>query len=180
MSTNNKDLATQDILNNALSNLDTKQLSALSEKAAEEALKIQAQEIDRNSLELRSRKEAEDHVETFNDLLKDGKISHEVVTKSATATGSRTITSRSGTATVKSACFVATSAFEDINHSTVEELRIWRDSRLRKHAAGQKFIIWYYKKGPELAVWLNKHPKLKPIVRYVLNSFVKLVRIKKN
>lgn len=176
MEENNKELVTKDLLNNALSNLDEKQLKAISEKASLEALEIQKQELNRNSLEVRSRKEAEDHVDTFNELSKDGRIAHEVVTKSTTATGTRTITSRSGAATAKSACFVATCAFEDINHSTVDQLRGWRDSSLRKYTLGQKFIVWYYRKGPVMAEWLDRHPKLKPLVRKVLNLFVKLVR----
>ncbi|MUH98446.1 hypothetical protein GNP63_18130 [Aliivibrio fischeri] len=174
----NKELITKDILNNALANLDAKQMNALSEKAAQEALQIQKQEVNRDSLEIRSRKEAEDHVDTFNELSKDGRIAHEVVTKSTTATGSRTITSRSGAATAKSACFVATSAFEDNNHSTVDDLRIWRDASLRKHRAGQKFITWYYKNGPQLASWLDNHSQFKPLVRRFLTMFVNVIKNK--
>ncbi|MCI5137316.1 MAG: hypothetical protein D3922_02605 [Candidatus Electrothrix sp. AR1] len=176
---NKKDLATKNILNNALANLDNEQLKAISEKASFEALELQKQEVNRNSLEIRSRKEAEDHVDIFNGLSKNGRVAHEIVTKSTTATGSRTITSRSGAATAKSACFVATCAFEDINHSTVEGLRNWRDSTLRKYTLGQKFILWYYKQGPHMANWLDKHPKLKPVVRKTLNLFVKLINVRR-
>ncbi|EJE8676214.1 hypothetical protein M5236_004975 [Vibrio parahaemolyticus] len=178
MEKNKKELATKDILNNALANLDDEQLKAISEKASLEALEIQKQEVNRNSLEIRARKEAEDHVDTFNELSKDGRVAHEIVTKSTTATGSRTITSRSGAATAKSACFVATSAFEDNSHSTVEHLRYWRDNSLCKYAYGQKFIVWYYKEGPKMAQWLDNHPKLKPLVRNVLNTFVQIVSVR--
>lgn len=173
-----KELITRDILNNALANLDEEQVKAISAKAAEEALEIQKKEVDRDSKEIRSRKEAEDHVDTFNELSKEGKVAHEVVTKSATATGTRTITSRSGAATAKSACFVATCAFEDFDHPTVDELRYWRDDCLRKYKVGQWFIAWYYKNGESLASWLNKRPVLKPYVRKALSCFVSAVRPK--
>lgn len=172
-----KELATKNILNNALANLDNEQLKAISEKASFEALELQKQEANRNSLAIKSRKEAEDHIDTFNELSKDGRVAHEIVTKSTTATGSRTITSRSGAATAKSACFIATCAFEDINHSTVDELRNWRDSTLCKYTLGKKFILWYYKQGPEMANWLDNYPKLKPVVRNALNLFVQLINI---
>lgn len=176
MENQNKGLITRDILNNALANLDKEQVKAISAKAAEEALSIQKTEIDRDSKEIRSRKEAEDHVDTFNELSKDGRVAHEIVTKSSTATGTRTITSRTGTATAKSACFVATCAFEDVNHPTVDELRFWRDDRLRKYQAGRWFITWYYKNGESLALWLNKRPALKPYVRNILNYFVSIIK----
>lgn len=175
----NKALVTSDILGNALANLNEEQIKNISVKAAEEALNIQKREVDRDSLEIRSRKEAEDHVDTFNELNKDGKVAHEVITKSTTATGTRTITSRSGTATAKSACFVATSAFEDFDHPTVDELRFWRDDSLKKHKAGQWFITWYYKNGESLALWLDKRPNLKPYIRNTLSAFVAVVRPKK-
>lgn len=179
MKNQNKQLVTNDILSNALANLDAKQISVLSEKAAYEALEIQKQEVNRDSLEIRSRKEAEDHVATFNELAKEGRVAHEVVTKSSTATGTRTITSRSGTATAKSACFVATSAFEDFDHPTVDELRLWRDDSLRHYKAGQWFITWYYENGETLAKWLDKNPRLKPFVRHSLSRFVSVARAKK-
>jgi hypothetical protein len=173
-----KELVTSDILGKALANLNEEQIKTISAKAAEEALNIQKREVDRDSLEIRSRKEAEDHVETFNELHKDGKVAHEVITKSTTATGSRTITSRSGTATAKSACFVATSAFDDFDHPTVDKLRLWRDASLKKYKAGQWFITWYYKNGESIAFWLDKRPNLKPYIRNILSTFVAIVRPK--
>jgi len=171
-----KQITAKDILNTALQNLDSEQIKVLRTKAAEEALNIHSREMNRDSLEIRSRKEAEDHVATFNDLTKEGRVAHEVVTKSATATGTRTITSRSGTATAKSACFIATSAFNDINHDTVSELRYWRDVSLIKYKYGRAFIKWYYKNGPTMANWLDHHSQFKPLIRSTLNMFVKLIR----
>lgn len=172
-----KQLTAEDVINTALQNLNSEQLAALRAKAAEEAINIHITETNRDSLEIRSRKEAEDHVQTFNELTKEGRVAHEVVTKSTTATGTRTITSRSGTATAKSMCFVATSAFNDINHNTVSDLRSWRDNTLRNYKTGRHFIRWYYKNGPSLANWLDRHPQLKPAIRLLLNLFVKLVKL---
>lgn len=71
-------------------------------------------------------------------------------------------------------CFVATSAFNDIHHPIVEELRCYRDEVLAKTITGRKFIYYYYKHGWRLANILDRLSFLKPGVRYFLSLCVRL------
>jgi hypothetical protein len=69
---------------------------------------------------------------------------------------------------VSGKCFVATAAFEDAAHPTVEELRQFRDRRLLRSDAGLRFIMYYLKNSPRWAAWLESHPQFKRPTRYGL------------
>jgi hypothetical protein len=174
-----KRVAPADLLNAPMENLSDQQIRQLSEVAAKEAIELRKRELERDSLEIRSRKEAEDHVQTFNDLDRESRNAHEVITKSKTATGDRTITSRSGAARIKSPCFVATAAFGGDRHSTVANLRKWRDEELIRHTCGRRFVNWYEINGPRAADWLNANASLKPIVRVLLNAISVVLTLKR-
>src|SRR4030042_1591762 len=62
-------------------------------------------------------------------------------------------------------CFIATAAYGTAMSADIGALRVFRDRALRKISVGNKFIQWYYLKGPKYARWLLSHPKWKPIVR---------------
>ena len=65
-----------------------------------------------------------------------------------------------------SSCFIATAATGDINHSSVIQLRHFRDSVLLNYPLGQKFIEEYYKYSPALADKLRKNYILKKFTYY--------------
>lgn len=68
-----------------------------------------------------------------------------------------------------SSCFVATVAFEG-DAPELEAFRAYRDDILRKTALGRLFIRGYYRYGPGLAIWIERHPAVKRSVRGVLTE----------
>ena len=72
-------------------------------------------------------------------------------------------------------CFIATSAFESVYALEVQQLRFFRDHRLKKYAWGRHFTKWYYRTSPKLACLLDKHPWAKPAVRGLLRLLIKCV-----
>ncbi|AHZ85533.1 hypothetical protein Bb109J_c3500 [Bdellovibrio bacteriovorus] len=72
-------------------------------------------------------------------------------------------------------CFIATSAFENPAAFEVMQLRAFRDTQLRTHIWGRKFIAVYYRYSPHIACLLDKHSWLKPSVRAALRVLIKCV-----
>ncbi|MFN7728872.1 MAG: CFI-box-CTERM domain-containing protein [Bdellovibrio sp.] len=72
----------------------------------------------------------------------------------------------------KGGCFVATSAFENSAAPEVLILRNWRDESLRNSILGQAFIWFYYRISPPIAWFLDKNPRLKPVVRKSLRLLI--------
>jgi curved DNA-binding protein CbpA len=74
-----------------------------------------------------------------------------------------------------SSCFVATAAYGSPLMAELDYLRFWRDNYLRKSVLGRKFIIFYYRFGPNLAIpvthssFLKKHTQklIKKIIQYI-------------
>lgn len=67
-------------------------------------------------------------------------------------------------------CVVATWAFEDEDALEVERLRRFRDQVLTKFAWGDRFIHFYYLRGPEIARMLERLPFGKKMVRFFLRK----------
>jgi hypothetical protein len=65
-------------------------------------------------------------------------------------------------------CFVATAAFNDQDHPTVDQLRRVRDERLVKTKLGRSFVEFYYTHGELLAKVVNLFPSIKPTIRLML------------
>lgn len=165
-------LASNNILDRALQNLSKDQIETLSGKAAEEALRLQAKNREQLLDSQTARVETQDHIEAFNDLGKDGRMTrHTIKSKMKTGSGDREIESKSG-----AACFVATSAFNSEDHPTVIFLRQYRDSRLLTTSSGRKFVIWYYTAGPKIAAILDFLPAAKPLVRFCLKILTDFLR----
>lgn len=72
-------------------------------------------------------------------------------------------------------CFVATSAFQTPTAFEVQFLRIYRDQTLKTSYWGRKFVWFYYRISPSIAVFLDRHPRFKPLVRAVLRFVIKCV-----
>lgn len=68
-------------------------------------------------------------------------------------------------------CFVVTAASGAIDSDSVHYWRILRDKYLDRVG----FSSWYYKNGPSLAAWLNKHEKLKPAANFVFTWSAKSI-----
>lgn len=77
----------------------------------------------------------------------------------------------------KGKCFVATAAFEDADHPTVTDLRLFRDVILEQSSFGRLFVRSYNQFSPPLADWLQNQRPLKPAVRAMLRPVALLARI---
>lgn len=73
----------------------------------------------------------------------------------------------------KKGCFVATAAFNNQDHPTVEQLRKIRDLRLAQTRCGREFIHFYYAHGQLLAKVVNQIPSIKPVIRLILTVLAK-------
>jgi hypothetical protein len=71
-------------------------------------------------------------------------------------------------------CFVATVAFGE-GAPQLAVLRRWRDTSLLHHAPGRRFVRWYYRHGPALAVRVQARPWLRAATRAALDSVVTLL-----
>jgi len=160
------------LIDNALANLNQEQAQALSVKAADEALMLEVQMRKQNIEYVTGRKVVEDHIETFGMLEKQGRLTRQVVDSTIkTGAGEMRITSKSG-----ATCFVATATYGDVDHPNVRFLRAWRDGYLAHTEGGRRFIDWYWRNGPKLAVWVTRYPVLKRCSRGGLNLLVALIR----
>jgi len=72
-------------------------------------------------------------------------------------------------------CFIATSAFESVYAIEVQQLRFFRDHKLKSHSWGRVFVRLYYKYSPRIACTLDKHSWAKPALRAVLRALIKCV-----
>lgn len=83
-------------------------------------------------------------------------------------------TSRVLWVTTPGACFVATVAFGE-GAPELDVLRGFRDEVLARHAAGRRFIDWYYRDGPALAEFVSARPLLRRATRLVLSGITRLL-----
>lgn len=74
-----------------------------------------------------------------------------------------------------SKCFVATVCFGEAAWQT-HVLRAWRDEVLVQHAAGRRFVRWYYRRGPALARAVAQRPWLQCIATRVVNAVARSVQ----
>lgn len=74
-------------------------------------------------------------------------------------------------------CFIATAAFDDGCHPTVDQLRAFRDKVLIKSSLGRIFVQKYYSYSPAAALWLERHPRFKFPARLLLSTIARTLRI---
>lgn len=157
-----------EILNLATANLSNQEIASLRKKALQEKLRLEVDAQERAIKYQDGRKLAEDHVDTFNMLNKDGKLnSQKVVTNIETGAGNMRLESKSGPT-----CFVATAAYGNANHQDVIFLRKFRDQILTKHTLGRLFIATYWKIGPYLAIAVNKNKLLRSFTRAIISKMI--------
>ncbi len=68
----------------------------------------------------------------------------------------------------RNTCFIATSAYGDVENTHVKVFRKFRDEFLLKNHLGRVFVSWYYSWSEQGAAWLDTHSSLKPFVRAAL------------
>ena len=66
-------------------------------------------------------------------------------------------------------CFVATLVFGEAPETRV--LRRFRDQVMRPRPLGRGLIALYYRSGPKVCGFLERRPRLRPIVRWMLSGF---------
>jgi len=64
----------------------------------------------------------------------------------------------------------------DYNHTIVKEFRSFRDYVLKENQLGSKFIKWYYKEGPKLADFIERHYLYRFAARIALTFVAQIVR----
>src|SRR5690606_16243865 len=74
------------------------------------------------------------------------------------------------------ACFIATAAYGGKHVAEVETLRAFRDRFLLPHAVGRWLVRGYYAASPKAARLIERHPRLKPVVRAALAPLVLVAR----
>jgi hypothetical protein len=159
------------LIEQSLGRLSPEQTETLVAKAAEEALRLEAKSREQNMDYVVGKKAVEDHIDTFAMLDKSGKLTRQsVVSDVKTGAGNMRIESKSG-----ATCFVASTVFEDPNHTVVMQLRAFRDTRLVSTKAGRGFINWYWRVGPKLAVVVGNSELLKGVCRFALRQLAHAV-----
>ena len=168
------DIKSGGILTTAIANLSSAQNQELLNTAANEALGLEVIKEKMQINHYAGQTGINSHINTFNTMDKSGKTNrHKVKSKIKTASGTMEIESKSG-----AACFVATVAYSDENHPSVEYLRQFRDSALIKSKQGQKFIMWYYTNGPFIADFIAPKKGLIRITRVFLNIVVTILKFR--
>ncbi|MFG0748212.1 tetratricopeptide repeat protein, partial [Acinetobacter ursingii] len=74
-------------------------------------------------------------------------------------------------------CFIATAAFGTPVAYEINELRYWRDTTLSKNIYGIVFIKIYYKVSPSIASLIATRPKVKKVIRKLLQPIIRQVRL---
>jgi hypothetical protein len=76
----------------------------------------------------------------------------------------------------KSACFIATAAYQDPDHPMVQQLRFVLDEILSRSRPGRGFTAWYYRNGPRLASVVRPRPALRLTARAILTPIARSVQ----
>jgi hypothetical protein len=161
------------LITQAMGRLSEDQARNLMSKAGEEALRLEVQKREQDMQYDLGRRTAEDHVEAFDMLNKNGRTTRQTVTSNIrTGAGNMRIESKSG-----ATCFVASVAYDDPNHPDVMYLRWIRDNKLNHSQVGRKFVAWYWRNGPKLAEFVKKYPHLCSASRSCIGGFVILTRV---
>ena len=78
--------------------------------------------------------------------------------------------------TSQKSCYVATLAYQDIDHPKVEYLRNYRDNRLSKTEFGKKIIKLYYQCSPKIVEFLRPHKKINKQIRNGLDFLILILK----
>lgn len=73
-------------------------------------------------------------------------------------------------------CYIATLAYQNIDHPQVEYLRKFRDDKLNDIYIGRAFIKFYYKYSPQLVKLLGNKTFTNYILRKLIDLLIKILR----
>lgn len=168
----NNGLNSGSIIEQSLGNLNEQQARNLMTKAAEEGLRLEVKNREQNMDYILGKKAAEDHIDTFSMLEKQGKLTRQSVRSDIkTGAGNMHIESKSG-----ATCFVASVAYGDPNHPDVIFLRSFRDNTLSHSKIGQKFIKWYWTNGPRISKIVEKSFIFRKTAKLIISRIIKLLK----
>jgi len=166
-------LSSGSLIEQAVRGLSEEQAKNLMVVAAEKVLDLEVKAREQLIDHEFGRKSAEDHVELFNNLDKQGKMTRQhIVSDIKTGAGNMRIESKSG-----ATCFVASVAYDDPNHPDVMLLRWYRDNMLCYSTLGRRFIDWYWRCGPKLAKVVGRSLILRRGTRFGIAQIVRLLRV---
>jgi tetratricopeptide (TPR) repeat protein len=74
------------------------------------------------------------------------------------------------------ACYIATMAYGDYDHSQVRILRRYRDEVLARSFLGRAFIRVYYTTSPYLVTVLTNKKNINSIIRRLLDKWIKVIK----
>jgi hypothetical protein len=161
------------LIEQSVRNLSKDQLQALGTQAGEELIKLEIKQREQQLDYITGKKVAEDHVDTWNMLNKEGKTTGvKMVSEIKTGAGNMKIENRSG-----ATCFVATATYQREDHPNVEFLRTYRDTVLASSSTGRKFIAWYWQYGPSLAKYVTNSSLLRSFSKISISAVVFIVRL---
>lgn len=72
-------------------------------------------------------------------------------------------------------CFIATAAYGTPLAVEINELRVWRDTKLTTYFFGRKFIKYYYRLSPPVANFISKRQRLRACIRFILKPIIIIV-----
>jgi hypothetical protein len=160
------------LIDQSVRSLNQEQIQTLGSKAAEEMIRLEVKQREINLEYVAGKKSSEDHIETWNMLGKNGKLTRQSVTSDIkTGAGNMRIESKSG-----ATCFVATASYMDPAHPDVIFLRNFRDNFLVNYRLGIKFIDWYWTYGPKLAKFVSMNKYIRKFSKFCLQLLVSVLR----
>lgn len=77
-------------------------------------------------------------------------------------------------------CFIATAAYGTPMAEEVQILRAFRDGHMLTNPVGEALVDLYYRVSPPMAVFVDEHPGIKPIVRAVLEPAIAMSTVAVN
>lgn len=165
-------LKSSSLIESSVRSLNPEQVQALGLKAGEEIIRLEVKQRDINIDYVAGKKSAEDHIDTWDLLSKDGKSTRQSVTSEIkTGAGKMHIESKSG-----ATCFVATATYRDATHPDVVFLRGFRDEFLIEYKSGRAFVNWYWINGPKLARIVERNELMRVFSKLSLSFLVTLLR----
>jgi hypothetical protein len=74
-------------------------------------------------------------------------------------------------------CFVATAVYQTAFGPELTMLRSFRDRVLLPTEGGKALVQAYYGYGPKMAVWVEKHPETRAILRPIIDRLAKVLGV---
>ena len=81
--------------------------------------------------------------------------------------------------TTNNNCYIATLAYNDINHPKVNSFRSFRDNYLLNYHLGILFIKFYYKLSPNIVSFLRPYKTINSFIRFLLDVLLIILPSKK-